>query len=80
MAFEDFYSYKRTAGVNINDFLIQYKFLYQKLRGFGIILPEKVKIFFCFESSKYIRRKQNLMRTMCATLTYTEMKDTLSVF
>ena len=38
IAFQDFYFYKRDIGVNINDFLVRYEFLYQKLQKFGMTL------------------------------------------
>lgn len=45
MVFKDFYSYRRVAGTNINDLLVGYEFLYQKLQRFGITLPEGVQAF-----------------------------------
>ena len=46
MAFKDFYFYKKTAGVNVNNFLVQYEFLYQRLCKFRIIWLEGVQAFF----------------------------------
>ena len=46
IASKDFYSNKMTAGGNINNFLVLYEFLNQKLRKFGIFLPEEVQAFF----------------------------------
>ena len=39
MAFKKFYFYKSDIGININDFLVHYKFLYQK---FGMTLFDRV--------------------------------------
>ena len=47
MAFKDFYSYKKDIGININEFLMHYKFLCQKFRKFGMTLPNGVQAFLC---------------------------------
>ena len=61
MAFEDFCSYKRTTGVNINDFLILYEFLSQKLRKFGVSMQKRVQVFFILNTAIY-PKKTNDMR------------------
>ena len=55
MAFKDFYSYKRTAGVNI------YKYLYQKWHKFGITLPEGVEAFLVLNTAKVSEEKEKLI-------------------
>ena len=38
--------YKRDIGVNINDFLMRYEFLYQKLQKFVQTLFDEVRLFY----------------------------------
>ena len=64
MAFEDFYSYKRTAGVNM------YEFLYQKLHKFRITLSEDVKAFlFWIQWNVSEEKAKSKARTTCITYT-----------
>ena len=77
MTFKDFYSYKRTAGVNTNNFLVQYEFLYQKLCKFGITLPEGVRVFFVLNAANISKENEKLARMTCATITYIARKDSL---
>ena len=76
MAFKYFFSYKRTAGRNINDFLVCYKFLYQNLHKFENT-SSRVHAFFVLNAANVSEINEKLTRTTCAILTYTPMKDTL---
>lgn len=77
MSFKEFYSYKMAAGVNINEYLVRYEFLYQKLQKFGITLPKGVQAFFVLNAANVSEENEKLARTTCSSLTYATMKDTL---
>ena len=76
IVFKDFYGYKIDIGININNFLASYEFLYQKLQKFGMILPDRVQAFFHVKCSKLVRQEWKITRTTCASLNYTTMKKT----
>ena len=68
---------QKTVGMNINNFLVQYKFLYQKLHKFGNTLPEEVQAFFFLNVVNVSEEIKKLAKMTCSTLTYTAMKGTL---
>ena len=74
MALKEFYSYERDIGININDFLVHYEFLYQKLQKFGMTLPDGVQ-FFVLNATNLSQETEKLARTMCASLNNTTMKE-----
>ena len=50
-SFKLFYDYRRPAGTNITEFLINYENLYTKLSKFNIALPEGVQSFFLLNAA-----------------------------
>ena len=56
--FKEFYSYKRDKGVNLNDFLVHYIFLYQKLQKFSMKLSG-VQAFLCWMQQTLWRKMRN---------------------
>ena len=77
MTFKEFSTYKRAFGININDFLVRWKFLYQKLQTFGITLTVRVQAFFVLNAVNLSEENKKLSRTMCESLNYETMKETL---
>ena len=75
MAFKESYSNKRDIGININNFLVNYEFLYQKLQKFGMTLVDGVQAFFQLNAVNLSMENEKLARTMYASLNY-EMKKT----
>ena len=76
-AYMAFYSYKRDIGININDFLVHYKVLYQKLQKFGMTLFNGVLFFFVLNAVNLSEENEKLSRTTCVSLNYATMKETL---
>ena len=62
--------------MNINDFLVWYKFFGQKLHEFRITLSEGVQAFFVLNATNVSEENEKLASMTYATLTYVAMKDT----
>lgn len=77
MTFKEFYTYKRSSGTSINDFLVRYEFLYQRLKKFYIILPEGVQAFLVLNAVNISEENEKLARTTCSVLTYQNMKESI---
>ena len=58
-------------------FLVLYKFFYQKLNQFGITLPERVPAFFVLNIANRSEETKKFARMTCTMSMYTAMKDTL---
>lgn len=77
MCFKEFYSYKRQSGTTINDFMVKYEYLYQKLVKFKIELPEGVQAFFLLQAANVSEENEKLARTTCLDMTYKHMKEAI---
>ena len=74
LAFNEFYEYRRSSGVNIIEFLVHYEFLYNKLKKLDVVLPEGVQAFFLLKAANVADENERLARTTCGEMTYENMK------
>ena len=77
MTFKDFYSNKRTAGVNMNDFLVWYKFLYKNYINLELSCQKVFSSFLFWMQWICQKKTKKMIRTTFANLTYTATKETL---
>ena len=75
MAFKEFYDFKRSSGVSITDFIVRFEYLYHKLQGFDMKLPEGVKAFFLLNAANVSEDNEKLARATVGDLTYDNMKS-----
>ena len=75
MAFESFYNYRRTSGVNITEFLVDFGYLCNKLSKQEIVLPEGVLAFMLLKASNISIEHERLARATCTSMTYANMKQ-----
>ena len=73
MAFKEFYDFKRSSGVSITDFIVRSEYLYHKLQGFDMKLPEGVKVFFLLNAANVSEDNEKLARAT-VDLNYDNMK------
>ena len=74
VAFESFYNYRRAAGVNITEFLVEFGYLCTKLTKQNIVLPQGVLAFLLLKASNISTEHERLARATCASMTYENMK------
>ena len=73
-AFKDFYEYRRSAGDDFSDFIVEYEQRYNKLIQFKMELPEGVQAFFLLKAANMTEDSERLARAT-ANLDYKDMKD-----
>ena len=79
MALKEFYSYKRYINININDFLVHYEFLYQKLQNLVWHTSTGCRLF-VLKAVNLSEENEKSLRTTCVSLNYASMKDIKKVF
>ena len=62
LAFNEFYEYRRSSGVNIIEFLVHYEFLYSKLTKLEVTLPEGVQAFFLLKAANVSDENERLAK------------------
>lgn len=82
MVFKEFYSYRRAAGTNINNFFVCYEFFLSEItKIWNHLVGRSSGLFFFVRNAANISEKnEKLLRTMCGSLTYIAMKDMLKCF
>ena len=76
-AFKEFYEYKRSAGQNFSEFIIEYDQRYHKLKKYDMTLPEGVQAFFLLKAANLTVESEKLARAT-AKLEYKDMREKLS--
>ena len=74
IAFETFYSYRRSSGENITDFLVHFEYLQHKMEKQSIHLPEGVLTILLLKAANISTENEKLARATCASMTYDNMK------
>ena len=75
LAFNEFYEYRRSSGVNIVEFLVHYEHLYNKLEKFGNKFEEGVQACFLLKAANLSEENERLARATCGAMTYAKMRD-----
>ena len=78
VAFESFYNYRRTSGVNITEFLVDFGYLCNKLSKQEIELPQGVLAFMLLKASNISTEHERLARATCQSMTYDNMKSCIT--
>ena len=76
-AFKDFYEFKRSAGQNFSDFIVEYDQRYHKIEKFDMKLPEGVQAFFLLKAANLTVEAEKLARAT-AKLEYKDMREKLA--
>ena len=76
-AFRDYYEYKRSAGQNFSEFIVEYDQRYHKLGKYDMTLPEGVQAFFLLKAANLTVESEKLARAT-AKLEYKDMREKLS--
>ena len=76
-AFKEFYEYKRTAGQNFSEFIVDYDQRYHKLEKYEMSLPQGVQGFFLLKAANLTVESEKLARAT-AQLEYKDMREKLS--
>ena len=74
ITFETFYSYRRSSGENITDFIVHFEYLRHKMEKQSINLPEGVLAFLLLKAANISTENEKLARATCASMTYDNMK------
>ena len=74
VAFETFYNYRRSSGVSITDFLVEFEYLCHRLGKQEITLPQGVWAFLLLKASNISTENERLARATCQGLSYENMK------
>lgn len=78
MVFKDFYSYRRAAGTNINNFFICYEFCIRDYKNLESPCWKEFRpFFFVLNAANISEKNEKLLRIMYGSLTYIAMKDML---
>ena len=73
-AFQEFYEYKRSAGKNFSEFIVEHEQRYHKLKQFRMELPEGVRAFFLLKAANMSEDSEKLVRAT-AELAYDNMRE-----
>lgn len=73
-AFEEFISYKRPRGTNIQDYLVEFNLKYSKIKTHTMELPEGVLAYYLLKCANLSDEQTNICKATCADLTYKDMR------
>lgn len=73
-AYEQFSEYRRSQGVTIKDFLVEFNLKYSKLKTQKMVLPDGVLAFYVLKCANLSGEQVNICKATCANLTYEEMQ------
>ena len=76
-AFKEFYEFRRSAGQNFAEFIVEYDQRYHKLKKYGMELPEGVQAFFLLKTANLTADSEKLARAT-ARLEYKDMREKLA--
>ena len=76
-AFKDFYEYKRSAGQNFAEFIVEYDQRYRKVEKYEMTLPQGVQAFFLLKAANLTVESEKLARAT-AKLEYKDMREKLA--
>lgn len=77
-AYEDFSSYRRSPGVSIEDYLVEFNLKYSKLKSFKMELPDGVLAYYVLKCANLTDEQTNICKATCSSLKYTEMKKQIA--
>ena len=76
-AFKEFYEFKRSAGQNFSEFIVEYDQRYHKIEKYEMKLPEGVQAFFLLKAANLTVESEKLARAT-AKLEYKDMREKLA--
>ncbi|KAL1281668.1 hypothetical protein QQF64_000471 [Cirrhinus molitorella] len=76
-AYTEFDRITREHGVAMADYIIEFEWKYNKLRNFGMILPDAVLAFKLLDTAGLDVKDKQLALTACSTLTFSDMRSAL---
>ena len=76
-AFKEFYEFKRSAGQNFSEFIVEYDQRYHKIEKYEMKLPEGVQAFFLLKAANLTVESEKLARAT-AKLEYADMREKLA--
>lgn len=76
-AYTEFDRITREHGIPMADYIIEFESKYNKLRNFGMTLPDAVLAFKLLDTAGLDAKDKQLALTACATLTFADMKSAL---
>ena len=74
ITFETFYSYRRSSGENIRDFIVHFEYLQHRMVKQNIVLPQGVLAFLLLKAANISTENEQLARATCPSMTYENMK------
>ena len=72
--FDAFIKFKRPDSMPIQDYLVEFNLLLNKVTGHKAVLPDPMLAYFVLENANLSEEKKALCRATCQNLTYEDMK------
>ena len=73
-AYDEFTNYKRSAKISIQDYLVEFNIKYNRIKTFGMTLPDGVLAYYLLKCANLTDEQANICRATCTKLTYQDMR------
>lgn len=74
-AFDNFIKFRRPASMKIEDYLLDFNTRYNKVKCYGMTLPEGVLAYSLLTCCNLTQQQEQICRTTCKELNYKDMKQ-----